>query len=52
MRGEKNERTSNRTGCGTITDELPGLMDGLIPLETGPSVPFGETGPASGVRLP
>lgn len=37
---------------GAITDELPGLMDGLIPLETGPAVPFGETGPSSGVRLP
>ena len=38
--------------AGAITDELPGLVDGLIPLETGPAVPFGETGPASGVRLP
>ena len=53
MRGEKKpkERLTELV-AGAITDELPGLMDGLIPLETGPSVPFGETGPASGVRLP
>tara|TARA_B100000676_G_scaffold274312_1_gene293681 strand:- start:1200 stop:1451 length:252 start_codon:yes stop_codon:yes gene_type:complete len=38
--------------AGAITDELPGMMDGLMPLETGPSVPFGEVGPSSGVRLP
>ena len=50
-REEAKERLTELV-AGAITDELPGLMDGLVPLETGPAVPFGEAGPSSGVRLP
>ena len=50
-REEAKERLTELV-AGAITDELPGLVDALIPLETGPSIPFGETGPSSGVRLP